>query len=901
MTPVKHRGQTAQGKRLPPGVATTLPPVSNSEHLKHKQDNQQSWTLRDASAALINQRDCLTKTQSAAVSQRPMHLSSNFGNVDTVLLRIRRDKSMVVRHSFDAAASAVLLALRKNNEKLDDTDDASYLKDLPTLLDNYKTLKEMRSISLDRSHENREYIRRKGDKTEVGIVVHSGENRKSLIIEETKSNNDFQGMISGGQTTVTKKGGTILRIKPSEIIKTGPSENISPTPPSSSTQMIGDIDKPVVSGLTATTVPKFTRNTPASSAAALDLRFNSSRAILCVAGNIVFEALTPSFGEDHNGMNVLDIPQNSATTIVSTKCKKKKTRTDPIRSGKSVSSVDDKSDEESEGVDCSGEIKQKELDDKATETKPASTVNMGAVSVEAQILAQRTINVVENAVIRAKLRYQYRKDNALSANGDNYADGRFVPCESLFQVKDFGWDAFCETENAIRRKNKANKFSIEDGVDFVDANSDDENIQENEAKLLSDSEDDSFEDFIPFQPNINALTKFWQSVCLPRFLTVLEKGAGHAVYHDIQWGSRYGRIAGLLRSLTSTKVDKINNYGPHLIITTEPDVPKFASEFNDAAANMRMIIRNESPSLQALSYRGTEKRRTKLRCHFFGKASGLPEAPIHVLITSYATFFQDYIHFCQVPFETVILDDGVSFMAACDYNSSMGVVWETAVFSSNDQQIGLAGTKYKEWDFSQASTVSESTMRDAFVGLTTRHRIMTASAFVSSQRQSTEYVPISGLVDFIAPQFSSIAKEEWARSRIAGDIDSMKHFRKLISRSVIVHDADSNETDMYNMALQAFTGKLSTLDRSGDPLVPDVISDGDFVSSNKVAFSRRSLLLWLGNPNQSWLRYELGKSSFQPLLDAMKASTYSGFYCEEITTASSLTASGATGQVAGSK
>lgn len=903
---IKVRPQVGPGKRLPTTVAKRSQHPSTLEESEHKEIHQpKSWTLRDASIALFLQRNCLSKTKLTTNHHHSMHLSSNFGNVDTMLLRIRRDKSIVVRQSFDAAASAVLLAIRKNNEKMDDTEDASYLNDLPKCLEKYKKLEDMRSISLDRSHENREYIRRKGGKTEVGIVVHTGENRKQPSTENVKQM-DFEHRITEGKATVTKKGGIILRIKSSGTTKVESAENDLVATTVSSSQVIGDNDEPIVTNSNLTVTPKFTRNTPASSAAALDTRFNSSRAILCVAGNIVFEALTPSFSDEHPAINVLDIPQNSTTSAISKKSKKRKMVRDSIGSRASSSLEDEESDDASNDGNGCDEMNDDEKDDEVSSSRKSETkstsVNMGVVSVEAQMLAQRTINVAENAVLRAKLRYEYRKDNALSACGDSHEDHRSIRFERLFSRKDFEW--FGHTGNAKEKKKEKGSLLEGDGGDETNSEVDEvENVTEDETKLLSDSDDNSFADTVPFQPNNDSLTYFWQSVCLPRFLSVLEKGAGHAVYHDIQWASRHGRIADLLRALVSadgtTSDIKGNSFGPHLIITTEPDVSGFAREFHDATKNWRKIVRNESKSLQALTYTGAETQRTKLRARFFGKASGLPEAPLHVLITSYSTFLQDYIHFCQVPFETVILDDGVAFMAACDYNSTLGTVWDTAIFSSNDQQIGLAGTKFKEWDFSQPSIVSETIMKDAFVGLTTRHRIMTASAFVSSQRQSTEHVPITGLVDFVAPQFASIAKEEWARSRIAGDTESMKHFRKLVARSVIVHDADSDVTDLYTLALNAFTGKLSLPDRSGDPAVPEVISDDDFVSSSKVAFSRRSLLLWLGNPNQSWLRYELGRSTFQPLLEAMKTSTYYGFYCEEITTASSLTASGSTGQVAG--
>jgi hypothetical protein len=83
-----------------------------------------------------------------------------------------------------------------------------------------------------------------------------------------------------------------------------------------------------------------------------------------------------------------------------------------------------------------------------------------------------------------------------------------------------------------------------------------------------------------------------------------------------------------------------------------------------------------------------------------------------------------------------------------------------------------------------------------------------------------------------------------------------------------------------------------------DPEVPEEISDERFIADGKVASSRRSALQWLGPVEDSWLRYELGTVSFEPILAAMKASLMHGHICEEITTASSVT-TGFTGQIIG--
>ena len=579
---------------------------------------------------------------------------------------------------------------------------------------------------------------------------------------------------------------------------------------------------------------QFTRNTPASSALALDGRFHSSRAIVCVAGNLAFRALTPAHENDDE--DVLDVPQNP-----------KKTATDS-----------NNNDNDTSNTNNSGAAEQH------------TAVNMGAVLLEAKALSERTVAVAENAVRRAARRSQYRKAGARQQQQESSSDDQCccLPVENPFS------------------------FAAQ------------------QAQPVSDDDDDaSSTTAVSYQPNADALTHAWQSTCLPRFLQVLQTGAGHAVYHDLQWSTRHGRVAHLLRSLSSSGSNGDDDqaaFGPHLIVCTEPNVDRFAREFrNDLQRHLRLIVRSnnndddDSPSLQALVYRGSQRRRRQLR-EYFPQATGLPEAPFHVLITSYESFLEDYLHFCQLPFETVILDEGVSWMAVKESSGSLGSVFESALFSANDNHVGLAGTTFKEWDYSK-DEFPEATLKEAWIGLTTRHRILTASSFVLELRMATELVPVAGLVDFVAPQFAAVAKEEWDRCKITTDVESMHHFRKLVARSVVVHHAEAAPSqDLYGLAYQALTGNLLAEPvLSEDPVVPKVIQDEDFVTSGKVAFSRRSFLQWLGPVSTSWLRYELGRANLEPILEATKTSNHFGYLCEEVTTASSTTASGATGQVAG--
>ena len=653
-----------------------------------------------------------------------MAFSSHF-DVDTCLARIRRDKAAVVRNAFEAAATAVLESLDKN--EVDETDNESVNEDeLPSLIGDFKKVDDLRSHCMERVHDNKDASKRKAKPVDSPAV--------DKVVTNTK------------KKTAEKK----------------------------------------------TDGPKFTRNTPASSAAALDARLTSSRAILCTAANVAFDSLTPELPGLE--VDIADVPQNPNRTEGASKSK---------------------------------------------------VTNMAAVVVEAQTLGQRIESIAKNAARRCARRYQYRKDNTRYDK----------PKRDFLQVKNpFAW---------------RDDDSDSDGEDSEEENS--------------------------FHPSEEAMTEAWANACLPRIMAILRTGVGHAVYHDVHWASRHGRIANLLEELSREE----SNFGPHLIITTEPDVERFAQEFRGVNSHLRLLSAVNTESLRALRYTGPNDRRAKLRKQF-PSATGLPEAPFHIIIASYASFLQDYLHFCQTPFEIVIIDDGVSWMAAAqaDSNSSIGIVWDNAIWSKSDQQIGLAGAVHKEWNFS-AEEVDEDEVKDAWVGLTARHRIMTASTLRIQQRSSAEVIPVSGLVNFVAPHYADVVQEEWDRSRIITDGASMDHFRKLLTRSFVVHDPDSEHQDMYRLALQALQGELPLPERSEDPEVPDLIQDETFVSDGKVAHSRRSALQWLGTAEESWLRYEIGSVSLQPILEAMKLSVFYGHLCEEIVTASSTTSSGATGQVTG--
>ncbi len=693
---------------------------------------EKPWRLRDAAQQLKDDRLDLweeTVLRVPLVSTRFDHEAAEYK---------RRALKDILPSIFDIAATTLIDAIEKQSylkgeKDKDDEEDEDFASKLPEKLLEYKELQKKRIDCLRRSHENKKHAK-----------------RKSVKEEESQADEN---------------------IRKTETTASVPKISVESAAPASSEG------------------PKFTRNTPASSAAALDFRFTSSRAILCAAGNMAWTTLTPG-----NDIDILAVPQNPEM-------------------GK----------------------------------KPTSNINLGAVVIEAQTLGQRTIQVVQNAIRRSDLRRRNRLDYAASLSQPG-----FLKLPNLFD-----W-------------------------------------RERHQAIISDDDDSDheMEHSIAYQPNDAAITEWWRNKCRNRFMSILEKGAGHAIYQDLDWKNRHGRIADILR----------DRMGPHLIITTEPEVELYAQEFLTVQEHLGLITANESRSLRALPYGGTKGNRRQWR-RYFSQANGLPDSPFHVLITSYKNFLEDYLHFCQIPFDITVVDQGVRLMAAAqsDTNSSIHSLWDTGIFSTNDQHIGVAGTPiFKEWDF-QLDSIPANIAKEAKVGLTTRHRVVTTSTFATHQRNNLEAATVSGLVSFVLPHFADCVREEWDRSRIASDADSMDHFRRLVSRSMVIHhNGDIEETNMEKIAVESLSGSLGSDDSSSSRPVPRVVTDEEFVSSGKVSSSRRWTLTWLGsNLEKSWLRYELGNAKLEPILDVMKLSQTHGHLCEEVTTASSTTSSGASGQVAG--
>jgi hypothetical protein len=674
-----------------------------------------------------------SQSEGTPATDKPMTLSSDY-EVAACLESLRRNKPATVRSAFDAGATALLESI----------------------------VKMEREIAKDKAQELPTF-----DQDDLPAMLRDHMQLEELRAESmTKSSNDGSNHKDDSKRKMSSSSNTVKA-------ETGG----------------GGTEK-------KSEVRKFTRNTPASSAAALDSRLNSSRAILCGAANVALDSLTaPLPGLEM--ADVSDVPQNPNNLP----------------------------------------------------TSKTKDINMGQIVVEARSLGQRVASVAMNASNRAKRRYEYRKNNLKFSQPNHF----------MLQLKNpFAWDSDEEEEK---------KTEDYDAIDM-----------EHE-----------------YRPNEDSITPAWSEHCLPRLISIIHTGVGHAVYHDVEWSSRCGRVADMFSKLARDD----GNFGLHLIITTEAEVDQYAREFRSVNSHLRLMSFVSKDSLRAMKYAGNTQQRARLRKRF-PDATGLAEAPFHVIVTSYSTFLYDYLHFCQTPFEVVVVDGGAAWMSAAqgDPNSPIGTLWNDGIFSRNDQRIGLAVAFQKKWDYSKIEIEADS-IKSAWIGLTARHRLLTSSALSLHLRHSQELVPISGLVSFISPHFADIVREEWDRSRISSDESSMEHFRKHLTRSVVVHHPTAAQQDMHELALMGLHGKLPP-SRIGDAAaVPEVISDEKFVSQGKVAFARRTALQWLGEPDESWLRYELGSADFKPILEAMKTSLRHGHVCEEVTQASLTTSVGATGQITG--
>ena len=587
----------------------------------------------------------------------------------------------------------------------------------------------------------------------------------------------------------------------------------------------------------------------------LDSRSTLSRAILCAAASLSFKQLTPKF--DHlEDISVLDVPQNPDNDL------------------------------------ASGEKAETE------KNKDKPEINMGAVTMSAEIFAKRTVEQVHGATMRGEKRRRWRMD--------------------------------CARSDLVRKERELCLFNsnpLEQFLSWKDLNV----VTESDT----DDDDGSFDGLKQKRFVRETRDEEWSKKCLPRLLEIMSSGPGHVVLHDLQWRSRADRILQLLRGLvTDTRCNGGNgvhtkepNFGCHLIITTESDLDTFMGVLGPLNYSLSgKVADNASFQLRGLRYDGSVRHRRRMRMDHFTSVglSGLPDTPYNVIVTTYKTFIQDYLHLCQIPFQSVVLDDGMSWLGTAhfDPNGQLGKAFDMAMWSKSDNHAGLAGVRNEKWDFSldvapdgtiikpiaSESTAGSQLVSCSLVGLTARHRVLIASSMHSTYRDVLYSAPVPALLSFLLPQFADVVREEWDRSRIHACEKSMDHVRKLLCRGIVVYTGSDSTKDLFSLAMSGMAGaeevtSLCNISR-GDESDPDMlgekiqsVSTDKMISDGKIVQSRRLAATWLrvGSP----IRQELGTIAFGPIVNAFKTRSSTGYVCEEIVTASSITVNGAGGAIAG--
>jgi len=428
-------------------------------------------------------------------------------------------------------------------------------------------------------------------------------------------------------------------------------------------------------------------------------------------------------------------------------------------------------------------------------------------------------------------------------------------------------------------------------------------------------------------------------------LDIMSKGAGHAVLHDMQWTNRTLRIANLLQNMAnspscSSSSSTSSNYGPHLIVTSSgEDFDQFASAFGRLEdGTIGSVFKKAGGSssagkdvmLRALSYQGSKAQRRQLRKHFgslmsssdshFASLGGLPDSPFHVILTTYSVLMEDYAHFCQIPFQAVVLDEGMGWLGCShsDPAGKLGKVWSNGLWNNSD--LAASQSCSTPWDFSKDVAVGDEKKSQRNVtgstaiervgdgggnnkppiGLTARHRILIASNIHAQYRGQTYKAPVMGLLTFLAPQFAEAIESEWEKSRIFSCKKSMTYFRSMLSRMIVIYSDGKYPTpctpsDLTALSLMGLNAELplSTLTN----IVEEDEGLDELINSQKISQSRKFAVAWF-RPFSS-IRKEISIMSLDPILHAVKASNAKGFVCEEIVTTSSMTPAGASGSIVG--
>ena len=589
-------------------------------------------------------------------------------------------------------------------------------------------------------------------------------------------------------------------------------------------------------------------------------RIVAARAILCAAANLAFQDLTPDCEAPESRSTGDDAPVKDPEAFA-------------LGAGK-INELDIPQNTHSAG--SSGD---------------KDAVNMGAVLMQARTYPERAVRQTESAVRRADERAKWRVSHAAKAS----ASKGIVPTSAAGGSSSTSLTAFAVGNPfAVGPAAKGCSF---DGPNWV----------------TDDDEDATSRTKPSFDPTVLAQSKtnHWSKSCLPRLLSIMGQGAGHAVVHDMDWRSRPGRMADLLKALDDKNEIRA---GPHLIITTEKDMDKFRVVFERMKPGLSHPSSPATPSPKvssptALMYEGSNDHRRKLRLRHFATLPNVAftnentacDVPIHpppfdVLVTSYVSFFEDYPHFTRIPFHAVVVDDGVSWLslAANDTSGALAKAYEGGMWSRTDFHAGGAGLGIgaggvadagdpSRWDFGQdnggyvhPSKSSKKVKKDGkeyepkdhektgpsmLVGLTARHRVLVAPTMSVMGDNVMYTTPVTTLLSFLLPQFFDIVGEEWDRAGMIHCVSSMGHIKRLLCRSVVVHQPSSSNNerdDTMTLAMESLSGKLSpssqqlaTIDSTPGPKFED------FSRKSLIASSRRLAFHWL-RPNSN-IRQELAR------------------------------------------
>eukprot|EP00986_Skeletonema_menzelii_P016096 scaffold13685_cov141-Skeletonema_menzelii.AAC.1 len=629
-------------------------------------------------------------------------------------------------------------------------------------------------------------------------------------------------------------------------------------------------------------------NTSSSSSANSTKQFsiNTTRAILCATASLVFDETTPSH-DGHTEIDPRNIPQNTSDGMT------------PSSSAATTT----------------------------TKATKKSDFSMDTILDQASSYAKRAIEQANGAARSSDRKREFLMDSSLARVG-------------------MGYDALSGRYHAVTNGTLgnlsmplvvSNPFALDNDADMTDGEGgySEDDIQSIGAKLPQYDMSNDVE---------------WNATSKPRLMAILNKGAGNAILHDREWTCRAFRVANLLQNLAvpqpaaipSAQIDKefvqwndvrlsgksshllvrgFPNYGPHLIITSAgEDFDTFLSVFNQLGTdgiraseglgekNRRDVFKTkpEEVQLRALPYNGDSACRSRLRKHFTNSCGSLPSSTYHVVVTTYDDFVKDYTHFCQISFQAVIMDDGMSLLGCAHYDpqGDVGKVWNSAIWSKTGSNHSQLTSRKNESDAEKKSKTS-SNKRDSEsreenrvqIGLTARHRILVASAMHAKYRGQVYKAPVPGLLSFLTPQFTDVIRDDWERCKVYNCKKSMEHIRSLVARSVVVYSGGRSVGTLSGLLKLSFASMNGELPEQPSSVAHEDDELDEWVKRQKIAQTRKFAVAWF-RP-LSPMRKSFGKIALDPIVTTVKKSNALGFVCEEVATASSLTMSGQNGGVVG--